>query len=60
MLDFTNGLVYWEPSRNAVRNGEGKSTRIKLTKQMILLIASKLGEEEEVVLVETRDKLNRE
>lgn len=60
MLDFTNGLVYWEPSRNAVRNGEGKSTRIKLTKQMILLIASKLGEEEEVVLVETRDKLIRE
>ena len=62
MLDFINGLVYWEPSRNAVRNGEEESTWIKLTKQMISLIASKL-EEVEAVLVETierNDELNRE
>ena len=63
MLDFINGLVYWEPSRNAVRNGEEESTWIKLTKQMISLIASKLEEEVEAVLVETierNDELNRE
>lgn len=53
MLDFFNGLVYWEPSRNVVRNGEEESTWIKLTKQMTSLIAPKSEEEEEVVLVET-------
>lgn len=38
-----------------------ESTWIKPTKQMISLIASKLGEEEEeVVLAETKDKLNGE
>ena len=63
MLNFINGLVYWELSRNAVRNGEEESTWIKLTKQMISLIASKLEEEVEAVLVETierNDELNRE
>ena len=62
MLDFINGLVYWEPSRNAVKNGEEESTWIKLTKQRISLIASK-PEEEEVVLVgtiERNDESNRE
>lgn len=62
MLDFINGLVYWEPSRNAVRNGEEESTWIKLTKQMISLIASKSDEEEVVLIeaVERNDELNRE
>ena len=64
MLDFINGLVYWEPSRNAVRNGEEESTWIKLTKQMISLIASKSDEEEEeVALIEAvkrNDESNRE
>lgn len=64
MLDFINGLVYWEPSRNAVRNGEEEeSIWVKLTKQMISLIASKSDEEEEVVLIEAvkrNDELNGE
>ena len=65
MLDFINGLVYWEPSRKAVRNGEEELTWFKSTKQMISLIASKSEEEEEeeVVLAETierNDEFNRE
>ena len=65
MLDFINGLVYWEPSRNVIRNGEEEWIWTKSTKQMMIsLIVSKSEEEEEqVVLVETierNDELYRE